>query len=109
MDYYKYITSSRWRHNPARLAELEAAGFRCRLCNSPRNEVQLEVHHRTYERLGYERADDLTTLCRLCHAGVTDMLRRRRYVLRRPRLADVIPAIENANPLFALSSKGDMP
>ena len=27
----------------------------------------LEVHHRTYERLGEELASDLTVLCNRCH------------------------------------------
>jgi len=109
MDYYRYIKSSRWRDNPARLAELEAAGFQCRLCNASQNDAQLEVHHRTYDRLGCERARDLTTLCQACHRGATDMLRRRRYALRRPKFADVIRAIENASPLFDPSRKGEMP
>ena len=30
MDYYTYINSPLWRDNPARLAELKAAGFRRR-------------------------------------------------------------------------------
>jgi len=106
VTYQSYINGSRWRNNPARLAEIEAAGFRCRICNTHKDEAQLEVHHRTYERLGCERVDDLTTLCRDCHYVVTDMLRRRRYVPRRPRSADVIPAIEKANPLFDPSRNG---
>ena len=106
MAYQAYINSNRWRNNLARIAELNAAGFRCRLCNGLGNESRLEVHHRTYERLGCERPADLTTLCQPCHHGVTDMLRRRRYASRRPRTADVIPAIENASPLFDPSRKG---
>jgi hypothetical protein len=31
MTYHDYIMSRRWREHPARLAELEASGFRCRL------------------------------------------------------------------------------
>jgi replicative DNA helicase len=27
----------------------------------------LEVHHRTYERIGQERSEDLTVLCDVCH------------------------------------------
>jgi hypothetical protein len=30
MDYYTYISSPQLRDNPARLAELKAAGSRCR-------------------------------------------------------------------------------
>lgn len=105
MHYYTYITSRRWRDNPARLAELKAARFRCRLCNASADDVQLEVHHRTYERLGCERPDDLVALCRDCHCAVTDMLRRRLYLAANPRFADVISAIDNAPPLFTPSHK----
>src|SRR5712672_3868639 len=76
MDYYSYIISSRWRDSPARLAELKASGFRCRICNASEAEAQLQVHHRSYERLGNEQVCDLTTLCADCHCMVTDMLRR---------------------------------
>lgn len=106
MDYYTYINSPLWRDNPARLAELKAAGFRCRTCNASGPDVRLEVHHRTYERLGRELVGDLTTLCEDCHWTVTDMLRRRRYHRRSPRFADVIPAIDNASPLFDPTRNG---
>ena len=40
-------------------------GYRCRLCG--RDDVQLHVHHRTYETYAEERLEDLITLCRTCH------------------------------------------
>lgn len=40
-------------------------GYRCRLCG--RDDVQLHVHHRTYETYAEERLEDLITLCRSCH------------------------------------------
>ena len=94
--YKAYINSTRWRNNPARLAELKASGHRCRLCYAPDTEAELQVHHRTYVRLGHELAGDLLTLCKECHHVVTDMLRRRRYAVRKPKVADVIPSIETA-------------
>lgn len=72
--YREYISSDAWKRSPARLAELQDSGHRCRLCNTG---AQLEVHHRTYERLGREIAGDLTTLCAPCHRGVTTMLKER--------------------------------
>src|SRR4051812_47555513 len=39
-----------------------------------RNDMEqqtLEVHHKTYERLGHERDEDLVALCWNCHDGVT--------------------------------------
>jgi hypothetical protein len=51
--YREYIRSSKWKLSAARLGELEAAGHRCRGCFAPGTaEEPLEVHHRTYERLG---------------------------------------------------------
>jgi 5-methylcytosine-specific restriction endonuclease McrA len=40
-------------------------GYRCRLCG--RDDVELHVHHRTYESYAEERLEDLITLCRTCH------------------------------------------
>jgi 5-methylcytosine-specific restriction endonuclease McrA len=40
-------------------------GYRCRLCG--RADVQLHVHHRTYETYAEERLEDLMTPCRSCH------------------------------------------
>ena len=51
-------------------------------------------------RLGREEPGDLITVCKECHHGITDMLRRRRYRRRHPRIADVAPSIEDASPLF---------
>lgn len=87
VDYNVYISSHAWRSSPARQAELHAAGFRCRLCEGGPPESTIEVHHRTYVRLGCEAVADLTTLCRECHGVVTDLLRRRRYDAR-PVAAD---------------------
>ena len=99
MTYDQYIKSNTWRNGQARLAELATSGFRCRLCNAPASEAALEVHHRTYERLGAEEPGDLTTLCRECHFVVTDLLRRRRYATCTPRFCDFFASIENPTPL----------
>jgi 5-methylcytosine-specific restriction endonuclease McrA len=100
MNYHDYIRSPGWRQNPARLAELDAAGFRCRLCNDGDHSTIIEVHHRTYENLGNEQPGDLTTLCRSCHRVVTDHLRRLRYAGRIPKPADICLPLENPAPLF---------
>lgn len=61
-DYEGYLNTEHW-HTMRRLA-LDAAEERCQLCYSPQ---RLQVHHRTYERLGRERLADLTVLCDSCH------------------------------------------
>lgn len=79
VGYDAYVGSVAWRLSAARLEELRLSGHRCRVCNRGASEVRLEVHHRTYDRLGAERVEDLTTLCGGCHAVCTGEIRRRRH------------------------------
>jgi hypothetical protein len=101
MFYFDYIRSSKWRQSAARLGELAASGYRCRMCfAADAEEAPLEVHHRTYQRLGHELVGDLTALCRYCHHVITDAHRRRRYALIRPLIVDTVPLFERPAPLF---------
>ena len=90
VTYDRYIRSWRWQTSSARLAELRASGYRCRACDRGPPEVRLEVHHRTYKRLGRERVRDLTTFCSDCHGAITNELRGRRY------LAVILPVPANS-------------
>jgi 5-methylcytosine-specific restriction endonuclease McrA len=78
-DYYEYIKSQAWRQraNEAK----KRAGYRCQVCNKHRDETQLDAHHRTYERLGRERPEDITVLCRGCHG----LYEENRIKLHTPR------------------------
>ena len=62
LPYSEYLKSDHWKET--RLTILDRDGERCVICNS---KDRLEVHHRTYERLGEELPDDLCTLCHDCH------------------------------------------
>lgn len=64
-DYREYLRSEDW--HVVRGLALERALGRCQGCNTTEH---LETHHRTYDRLGFERADDLTVLCAACHTAV---------------------------------------
>ena len=84
--YINYMASNEWRLK--RLARLKLDEFTCQTCNE---KEYLEVHHRTYERLGDENVEtDLITLCSECHKAITDLIRRRRYGKRdhKPNLID---------------------
>jgi hypothetical protein len=105
-QYAAHIGSSAWQNGAARLAELEASGFRCRICDRGRDDVRLEVHHRTYRNFGCELVSDLTTLCADCHVVATDMLRRRRYAVYLPVSGDV-PTNERGAPLFDPMALGE--
>lgn len=59
--YTYYLKSYHWERirNDIKLRDRS-----CRLCN---NENKLQVHHRTYDRLGFELGEDLILLCGDCH------------------------------------------
>jgi hypothetical protein len=62
--YRAYLQSEGWRITRNRA--LKIARYTCQRCGARRN---VQVHHRTYERLGCEVDGDLEVLCRDCHEG----------------------------------------
>lgn len=60
--YSEYIRSDEWKEK--RKKAIKAADGKCQLCGST---TRINVHHRTYERLGKEKPSDLTVLCESCH------------------------------------------
>ena len=62
--YSEYLNSDEWQAR--RVLALKRAAGRCQLCNAA---ARLQVHHRTYERVGNEMLEDLTVLCDSCHAA----------------------------------------
>lgn len=82
VDYYTYIQSDSWRQKANQAKQ--HAGYRCQICNRPAAEVQLDAHHRTYERLGDEAPEDITVLCRDCHS----LYEANKKLKNRPVLAD---------------------
>lgn len=63
MPYQDYLQTPEW--GKTRGAALRRSNYRCQVCNT--NKRTLDVHHRTYERLGHEHYTDLLVLCRECH------------------------------------------
>jgi hypothetical protein len=61
-QYENYLASDRWQIIATKAKE--RAHHQCALCWRRR---RLEVHHRTYERLGHEWVTDLVVLCWWCH------------------------------------------
>jgi hypothetical protein len=71
-EYREYIASEEWRSR--RRNFLETCGNYCKRCWIPRwlavvaYDQDLNVHHKSYARLGGEELDeDLEPLCRRCH------------------------------------------
>lgn len=63
--YADYLKTDYWK--AVVQAVKQRAGYRCQLCNSQHD---LQAHHRSYDHRGNEldHLDDLTCLCRRCHA-----------------------------------------
>ena len=65
LNYESYILSSAWQRKADRARE--RANHTCTLCGSEEN---LEIHHLSYRRMGWEFPADLQCLCRECHRKV---------------------------------------
>jgi len=63
--YQSFLGSDHWRE--LREAKILDSDGKCEKCG---RRSQLHVHHKTYERRGRERLDDLQVLCENCHYGV---------------------------------------
>lgn len=81
MPYRSYLRTPEWRRT--RAAALVRAGNCCSL--DATHTSDLEVHHRTYERLGDELVTDLVVLCRSCHRLHHEVHGRPRRARRRKR------------------------
>jgi len=64
MEYAEYLQSPQWQETRRRFWASRYPK-RCHACS--RDDVPLDLHHRTYKRLGRERLSDLILLCRSCH------------------------------------------
>ena len=67
-DYSKYIKSKKWYKKRAKY--IGKFGFGCYCCK----EKAKHLHHISYDRLGYERMEDLCPLCVECHETVHIMV-----------------------------------
>ena len=65
----EYMASREWGLKKRRVRE--RSGGRCERCEVRPHE---ETHHRSYERFGFERLDDLVGVCRPCHAFLSGIL-----------------------------------
>lgn len=70
VSYKEYLNSSHWYDFKK---QYRAAGCRmnCVLCGI----TPIQLHHHTYVRLGNERLEDVTPLCRPHHIGVHEWLK----------------------------------
>ncbi len=71
--YVAYINSPEWRAVRQRYFQSRLYKGRCAGCGA--TGVTLDVHHRTYRRLGHEWLGDLIAVCRRCHDTIHNMQR----------------------------------
>lgn len=88
MDYTTYMQSPEWRKVRDRALEF----WKCRCCICFGLD-QVEVHHRTYERLGHEWLSDVVCLCKPCHALFHDNL----SLHKQPMFIHQLQAIADIN------------
>lgn len=62
LPYPIYLLTEHWQ--AVRDRALIAAGYRCQRCERGDH---LDVHHKSYARLGEEPSEDVWVLCRSCH------------------------------------------
>lgn len=62
LKYQKYLKSDWWKKR--RITALKKALNCCEVC---KGRVHIQVHHKTYNRLGQEEDNDLIVLCERCH------------------------------------------
>jgi 5-methylcytosine-specific restriction endonuclease McrA len=63
--YQAYINSAAWHTKRREL--IKTLGGHCEHCNATE---EIQVHHKHYRTLGAEQPEDVTLLCRLCHARI---------------------------------------
>lgn len=62
----RYIASKAWKQR--RASVVMRSNLACERCGATfGTAAALDVHHKTYERLGHERDTDLEVLCSSCH------------------------------------------
>jgi predicted nucleotidyltransferase len=101
-EYEKYLETPHWKAFRTLVLEeqLKRVGYnRCERCGktNPRDDVELHVHHLTYERLGKERIEDTEVICRKCHHeehGRDPKSRLRYYAPDRKAMEKLAPPSE---------------
>ncbi len=66
MPYSEYLASPEWKE--IRRLAVKRRQWTCERCGRRARSHDLNVHHLTYDRRGYEDLEDLLVLCEPCHA-----------------------------------------
>jgi hypothetical protein len=72
VNYRQHLESHYWQR--LRAYKCIAASWKCEECGCQAG-LTLELHHPTYDPLGYEEIGDVVALCRKCHEKAHGMMR----------------------------------
>ena len=72
--YAEYLDTEHWKTTRKRFWESKLHNGACYSCGS---KEKLQVHHKTYRRIGKERLTDLCLLCDECHGRTHELDRTR--------------------------------
>lgn len=90
MDYKVYLQGEHWRL--MRRLRREVDNDQCAICGSI---DKLNVHHKTYERIGAEKLGDLITLCYECHGKYHDKLAKETFNSQKQNTVESFHEREN--------------
>ena len=65
-NYQAYINSEHWQ------TKRKTVEQKCFVCGDT---IRLDIHHKSYKRLGNEKKKDLIALCRTCHTAVHEFIK----------------------------------
>jgi len=74
-SYKNYLNSEHWKDVKYRFNKSKLNKKCCYAC---KNKENLNLHHKTYKRLGHEKLNDLIYLCQSCHNIVHNILKTRK-------------------------------
>lgn len=80
MSYAEYINSREWQMVRERYKE---SGLKkiCYCCDA--HDQPLDLHHKSYKRLGHERLNDLCRACQQCHRKIHRLVEERGWDIWR--------------------------
>lgn len=70
--YQEYLQTRHWKAFRRKVIGRKGR----KKCTNCRSKKHIHVHHMTYENVGFEKLDDVTILCSVCHKLHHDLLNK---------------------------------
>jgi hypothetical protein len=71
-NYNDYLKTEHWRIFKENFLASKSSKKKCYCCGNKNN---LQIHHKTYKRIGFEKNADVIEVCDNCHRMVHEMLK----------------------------------